>query len=124
MNVQRFFMLLLLTNVVSAIILLLLMQTTLRPYTSIGWLAMMTFSILSIIVFFLIDRVSQAKKKTLFIQIILANMMAKFACSVLIAGMYYVKMNPTDGVFILPFIIVYIVFTVFETYYMDKQART
>jgi hypothetical protein len=35
---------------------------------------------------------------------------------------YYKIKNPESGHFVLPFLVIYVVFTVFETYFLNKKA--
>ena len=92
------------------------------PYIDIGWYAAGVFSVLSIVVYVISDKLSETKRKTLLIQIILMNMLLKMMISAVIVFMYYQLARPADGVFILPFLVVYVIFTVFETYFMNVQA--
>lgn len=93
------------------------------PYTDIGWYAAVIFSVLSVAVYMLTNVIADTEKKSLFLQLIMMNMLFKLVLSVLIVFIYYKHMQPSDGIFVVPFIVVYVIFTVFETYFMNEQAK-
>jgi len=93
-------------------------------YSDIGWYAIGLFAVMCVTVFHLTELLEQATKKTGFISLIMANMLFKMVFSAVLVTAYYVKRSPDDGLFIMPFIIVYVLFTIFETYFMNEQARS
>lgn len=119
------FVMLLCTTAVCCVILLLSLSyhEVMGLYVDIGWYAMAIFSVLSIVVYTLTNKLKDTKNKVLFIQVILTNMILKMMLSGVIAFVYYQVKQPADGLFIVPFLIVYVTFTVFETYFMNKQAE-
>ena len=124
MNISRFFILLGSTIILLAIIMYgLSMNNKMAYYIDIVYYAIPAFSILSIVIFLLTDRLERQVDKQGLLNIVMSNTMLKFLMSALVIGFYYYKKEPNDGIFVVPFIIVYVAFTIFETYYMSEQAR-
>ena len=96
---------------------------TIGQYIDIGWYAVGVFSVLSIVVYLLTSRLRDTTRKVLFIQVILSNMILKMMASGVIAFIYYQTKQPADGLFIVPFLAIYVIFTIFESYFMNKQAQ-
>lgn len=102
----------------------LVVATNLAEYVDLGVYSAIAFSILSIVIYIMTKMISSSEKKTIFIQLIMLNMLSKMTFSAIIVYIYYVVKSPSNGMFIIPFLIVYILFTVFETYFMNEQAMS
>ncbi len=81
------------------------------------------FSVVSIYFYVASERLEDTEKKYKFINLTMTNMITKMILSAGLVTVYYITQSPDDGKFIVPFIIVYMVFTVFETYFMNEQAK-
>lgn len=92
-------------------------------YKNLGIISMAVFSALSIIQYIVAHKASNSSDKYLFINMIIGNFLAKLIITVLLILIYYKMTNPTDGKFVVPFIIVYVGFTIFETYFLHHQAK-
>lgn len=64
------------------------------------------------------NKMSQA-----FIRIVMLNVFTKLLGSFAFMFIYYELKSPGDQFFLLPFIVVYFVFLIFETYFLNVQAR-
>ncbi len=90
---------------------------------NLGILGIVLFTVLSLIVFYVCKRTLRSKDKYLFIRIIIINVIIKIlACFVLVA-VYYKYTMPESRFFILPFLMVYLIFTVFETHFLLVQSK-
>ena len=87
-------------------------------YLSIGF-----FTILAIGVYYLSERAARMDSRNFFMQIVMINTMAKMFGSVVMVIGYFSLIKPTTNKFIIPFLIIYIVYTVFDAYFMMKQSR-
>jgi len=92
-------------------------------YVDIAYYAVPAFSLLSLIIYFLTIFLEKQPNKKGLLNVVIINVMLKFFISALVIAIYYDTKGPTDGIFVVPFIIVYVVFTIFEAYFMSEQAR-
>jgi len=81
------------------------------------------FCSVSILMYFLGKKAMRSDNKYQYIRLVLINMMTKVFMSFIIVGIYYKLAHPNSKFFILPFLVIYLVFTVFETHFMIKQSN-
>ena len=62
----------------------------------------------------------KSPNKQIFISIALGNLFVKFLMTGLILGIYYKITQPSDTKFVLPYLVIYISFTIFETVLLLK----
>jgi len=125
MTKTRFIILLLLTTVLS-FILAGLINYLLEDQGdwSISIIGIVFFSCFSILMFFLGNLAMKSENKYKYIQLVMGNMMLKMFATFVVVAVYYQSSEPTGKFFILPFLSIYLVYTVFETYFMIKQGKT
>jgi hypothetical protein len=80
------------------------------------------FTVLSILLYIFLHKSVKHPDKQLFISITLMNMLIKMVCSIGLLLIYKVAYQPANGKFIIPFLVVYLFFTIFETYFMVNLA--
>ncbi|MFT6335196.1 MAG: membrane protease YdiL (CAAX protease family) [Saprospiraceae bacterium] len=125
MNLSRFFILFGITLIgVSGLLYLLSLTEKMGYYIDISYYAVPAFSLLSIVIYFLTIFLERKPEKQGLLNIVIVNVMLKFLLSAVVIGLYYDMKEPDDGIFVVPFIIVYVAFTIFETYFMSEQARS
>lgn len=125
MNISRFFILFGITLVLlSGLLYLISYNDQFGGYVDIAYYAVPGFALLSLIIYFLTVFLEKQPEKKGLLNIVIINVMLKFFVSALVIAVYYDTKNPSDGIFVVPFIIVYVVFTIFETYFMSEQARS
>ena len=125
MSVGKFFQLLLITLGILAVIMYLLsLNAKINAYLDIAYYAIPSFALLSVIIFFLTEFLDRQPNKGILLNLVIVNVMFKFLIAVGVVAIYYHLRNPADGIFVLPFIIVYVIFTIFETYFMSLQAKS
>lgn len=93
-----------------------------KNYTDISFYAVAMFAVLSIFLFFFLKKSIFSSSKQLFISITLTNMLIKMFCSIALLLIYKELNQPPDGKFILPFLSIYLIFTIFETWFMVKLS--
>ena len=87
------------------------------------YISILLFTILAIGIFHLSERAAKNNSRTFFMQIVMINTMVKmFGAVVAVIGYFYVT-RPTTTKFIVPFLIVYVCYTVFDAYFMMKQSK-
>lgn len=92
-------------------------------YTSVAYAAIVMFTFLCLGIYLLSERAAKSKNKNFFMQIVMINTMIKMFGSVVLVVVYFKFVNPPNVKFIVPFLIVYILYSIFETYFMMKQSR-
>jgi len=93
-----------------------------KNYTTVSYYSVCMFTVLSIILYLLLYNSVKNPNKQLFISITLANMLIKMVCSIALLLIYRAVQQPADGKFIVPFLIIYLIFTIFETWFMIRLA--
>jgi len=122
---SRFFQLLLATIALLVVILYLIsMNVKIKEYIDIAYYAIPAFTFLSVLVYLLTEFLERQENKGILLNLVILNVMFKFLIAIGVVALYYQLKNPKDGIFVLPFIIVYVVFTIFETYFMSVQAKS
>jgi len=125
MNLSRFFILFGITLAgVFGLLYLLSLTDKMGYYIDISYYAVPAFSLLSIVIYFSTIFLEGKSEKKGLLNIVIINVMLKFLLSALVIGLYYDMKEPEDGIFVVPFIVVYVAFTIFETYFMSEQARS
>lgn len=61
--------------------------------------------------------------KMAFIQLVMGNVLFKLVFIMMIVALYFKLVKPESKLFILPFIIIYFIFTIFETIFIYKIAN-
>lgn len=93
-----------------------------EKYIDISIYSVLMFTVLSIILQLLLRKSVYSPNKQLFISITLANMLLKIVFSALLLLLYKKLTLPLDTKFIIPFLIVYLGFTIFETWFMVRLS--
>lgn len=124
LTASKFYTLLGISILVSITIALLTSsQLGIQQYDILSYITIGLFSGISMIIYLISERASKQKNKQFFLQIVMINTMIKmFSSVVLVIGFYYL-IKPTTNKFIIPFLVIYLIFSIFETYFMMKQSR-
>lgn len=67
---------------------------------------------------------ARSSNKNDFTNIIMGFTMGKMVLSFVLIFAYLKLVEPADKIFVLPFFSIYLIYTVFETYFMMKLGRT
>ncbi len=89
---------------------------------SIAIYSIAMFTVLSVLLYYFLRKSIFSPNKQLFLSITIANTLVKMVFSVGMLLIYKKINNPIDGDFVLPFLIIYLVFTIFETWFMIRMA--
>lgn len=93
-------------------------------YWPLSAITIFIFTVLSIAAFYGGKLAAQSTNKHLFTSVIMGFTMIKMIFSGIIVLSYNALAEPAEKFFVLPFFILYIIFTAFEMVVMIKQART
>lgn len=97
---------------------------SLSSHTYFAIITIAGFSILSLVVYYAGNILADSKNKYLYNNLIVINLMLKIVLSILCIVAYVQLANPVNNLFIILFFLIYILFTIFEVYFMTKQAKT
>ena len=95
----------------------------LSNYLDLTIICISVFCFISISVFMLAQKAITSEDKGFFISVILMNILFKILLSFLLLVAYAKFAQPTDKNFVLPFLMVYLIFTIFETYFLSLKSR-
>ncbi len=125
MERSHFIKLLLLTIVITvALFFLANLVIPIFDYLDFLGMAIVFFVIISVIIYWLGERAVTNNKGNFFIYVIMINVFVKLIASFVFVMVYAKIKNPTDKFFIVTFLLTYLTFTVFETYFLNVQARS
>ncbi len=124
MTTQRFFFQLATVAAGASWALFLLNQLeNLQSHSSFSWLFLAFFTVLSIGMYFAGKKAAGSKNKNDFTSVALGFTIAKLFCVVLIVFFYNKIVQPESNLFILPFLVIYVIFTIYETYFMMQLGK-
>lgn len=124
MSISHFIRLLLITLAFLLLTLIPLHYVdVIRPFFDLSIILVVFFILLSFGVYFLGERFARSKNKYLYNQLILINFAVKLGLSIGILLVYHKITNPDSNLFIVPFGIIYLAFTILEAVFMSKQSR-
>ena len=94
-----------------------------QKYVTLGIVGLVLFNMHSIVVFKLSQRYAQSEDLNAFTRFIMYNLMTKLFLSIIIVWIYDIIIKPEEGLFVLPFVIIYLIFTIFEAMFLSRQAK-
>lgn len=124
MNPQRFYIILLsLSAAVAAALIFMHSFADLAPHVLLSWGSYSFFVLFSIAVFSLGRWSAKNKNKLLFSRVFMGATVSKMLLSLSMVMAYFYVVQPDSKLFILPFFLIYICFTIFEVYFMTKLGN-
>lgn len=87
------------------------------------WFSLLIFVVLSIGIYFPFKSAAEGKNKSLFTQLSMVFIVVKMMLSLTILLVYNRFFQPGDRFFLIPFGIIYIVFTIFETWVLGVLGK-
>lgn len=101
----------------------LLRIPALQPYQLIGWISLGGFALLCLLLYWAGKRAALSNNKNDFTSTVLGATVGKMFLAILIIFSYLQLAKPPDKLFVIPFFGEYLVFTVFEVYFMMRLGR-
>jgi CDP-diglyceride synthetase len=114
--------LLVVSSLVGTVVALLHSNIKFRPYALLSIAGMTTFIVLNIAVYHLARYYSAHSLDKKYMALIYGNLASKFVIALSIPITFYFYYGKPPGAFILPFLLIYIVYTVYETWMLNKMA--
>ncbi len=96
----------------------------LAPHLHFSMAAVAVFSLISLGVFIFGNIIADSPNKYLYNNLIVINFIAKLFFSILTVLIYVKGYAPDDNHYMISFIVIYLIFTVYELYFMTRQAKT
>lgn len=93
---------------------------------ALGLLSLITsvvFTSILIAAYYLAGKAVRSPSKSLFIQLVMMIIIAKMFVCVLIVAVYIKIAAPESKLFVLPFLTIYVIFTIFEVIVLERIAR-
>ncbi|MCB0578256.1 MAG: hypothetical protein KDD10_02955 [Phaeodactylibacter sp.] len=124
MDQRSFFIQLGLLSLGAAILLFFLNRLPqLQAYSTLSWISLAAFVGLSILMYLAGRRAAESDNKNDFTNAVLGFTAGKMFLAILVLLGYSQLAQPPDKLFIIPFFSVYLIYTIFETYFMMKLGR-
>jgi|CXWK01.1.fsa_nt_gi hypothetical protein len=124
MTSNHFYKSLSLVSVLSLILLYCYSEVfSIESFFGLGFYSFFIFLGLTLIVFKVAKKIIVHPNRTKFISFIISNMLLKMIVTVATVLIYFKTVKPTSQYFIVPFLTVYLIFTIFETYFLLKVAN-
>lgn len=95
----------------------------LGPYMEFLFWSLGFFILLSVMAYVMAYLSIKLKDGAPFLMLIVGNVFLKIIGSFLFVAIYAKYNTPKDRYFLVPFLITYLIFTIFETYFLSLQAR-
>lgn len=109
--------------ILAIIVSIILVNDQLRAYIDLIIYSYLGFGVLSFLTFYISTIIEKTGNNGSLLQLTFSNMIMKLMFTAVLLYIYYNVKNPVSGLFIIPFITVYIGFTIFETYFINSQAK-
>lgn len=126
MNMKRrsfFVQLISITLVTGAVLAFMHIFQLFSPYQFFSLYSLLFLALVSIVMYFLAEKSAQSPDKNAFTRMLMVFSFVKmFLAGAWVIG-YHKIFQPKDAFFLIPFFLIYVVFTGFETAFMTKLGR-
>ena len=124
MQSKQFFIQLFAVTIATGLILFFLNnRDTFRADAVFSWGGLAFFFLLSLVMFIVGNKAAHAENKNKLVNTILGFTVLKLFVTFVAILAYYLLTEPETKFFVIPFIIVYLVYTIFETSFMMKLSK-
>lgn len=93
-----------------------------QTFQSLTWISFIFFLSLSVLMYFIGHTSANSSNKNSFLQIVMATTFLKMFLCVGLVIVYHMITKPESNMFVVPLLLIYIIFTIFETYFMMKLS--
>lgn len=124
MNHRNFFIQLGVISLGTFLILFFLNQLPqFAPFQTFSYISCLGFILFSALMYFLSYRAALSADKNFFLQQVMLTTFMKMAICIFVIIGYFKLAEPSSKMYAIPFLIVYLIFTIFETYFMMKLSK-
>lgn len=93
------------------------------PYSIVTWGSIVFFTLFSAVVWYFGVKASGSENKNTFLQFFMGTVMGKLFLSIFLVVAYVMIAKPASRFEVLPFIPIYIIYTIFETRFLMYLAK-
>lgn len=94
-----------------------------KPYNGLNVVSFIFFNVLCLAAYYFGKKSLKSPNKFLFNQLIMLNVIIKMFVSIGIIVIFHQFYNPQTNWFVLPFLIFYVIYTIFETYLLTNLVK-
>lgn len=125
MQTSRFFLWLSGIGIISFLIVFVLGKYFVLSYLAqlLSYWSICFFTVFCIVFFIWGKNLSKSKNLFRFNEVIVFSTLSKMLFSIIMLGAFKKIFQPNSKYVILPFIVIYLVYTIFETYFLTKLAK-
>ncbi len=124
MNANQFFFQLGIVTILTAIgIATISYFPTLQSYVPLAVVSLVFFTLLSIVMYYTSIWMVRSRNKNDFTNIVLFFIITKMLFSVVLVLLYFRLAQPTERYFVVSFLVIYLIYTIFETHFMMKVGK-
>ena len=125
MKSKTFFSNLLLTTL-SAIIFVFIIRFIpgIKPFEAMGWSSVLFFVAWSLLMFYTSNKAAKDSNKNIFTSAILGFTFGKMIFAFIFVVAWAKIIEPSSKLFLVPFLGVYLIYTIFETHFMMKLGKS
>ncbi|MEM1326317.1 MAG: hypothetical protein AAGI23_10205 [Bacteroidota bacterium] len=95
----------------------------LATYVSLALISVTVFVCLSIVMYVFTYRIVKQARHNQFIGLFMIFTLFKMILAISVVGLYARFAEPPNRFFVLPFFLIYLIYTAFEIWFMDKLGR-
>jgi len=92
-------------------------------YTDLNYYTITMFVVISLIIYYMANKALSSTNRNSFLNIVVINLFLKMVASFVLIGIYVKMTSPEDKMYLIPLTVNYLIFTIFETYFLSKAAR-
>ncbi len=124
MTVSEFFKYLGLFSLAAVVSLFFMHQIpAISPFQSFSWLSCVFFIVLNIAMFGLASKSAKSQNKHNFTTVIVLFVILKMLFAVVLVFGFHKIAMPQSNAFLIPFFWIYLIYTIFETYFMTRVGK-
>jgi hypothetical protein len=124
MSTNQFLLKLGITTAISAVLLLGLHQIpAMQQHWPVSVASVILFSVISILLFFMGENSARSSNKFAFNGLVTISVLGKIVFSMVVLLIYFKVWKPDNRLFVVPFLLIYVIYTIFETAFLLKLAQ-
>lgn len=93
------------------------------PHSWVGWMANLYFALFTLIIYFMALKNLSISSGSAFIRIVMGGSGLKMAGAILVLALVHIFYQPLVKAEVILFLIIYVLFTIFETYTLMKLSN-
>ncbi|MEY3321113.1 MAG: hypothetical protein RLZZ417_696 [Bacteroidota bacterium] len=93
------------------------------PHSWVGWMANLYFALFTLIIYFMALKNLSIASGSAFIRIVMGGSGLKMAGAILVLALVHIFYQPLVKAEVILFLIIYVLFTIFETYTLMKLSN-